>query len=30
LRYVNPVAGGLLVLTGILLMTDKLQKLAVF
>jgi cytochrome c-type biogenesis protein len=30
LRYVNPVAGGLLVITGILLMTDKLQKLAVF
>ena len=30
LRYINPAAGGLLVITGILLMTNKLQQLALF
>ena len=28
LRYINPVAGGLLIITGILLMTNTLQKLS--
>jgi cytochrome c-type biogenesis protein len=29
LRYVNPVAGGLLVITGLLLITNKLQQLSI-
>ena len=30
LRFINPVAGGLLIVTGILLATNKLQQLAIF
>ena len=30
LRYINPVAGGLLVITGILLISNKLQQLSIF
>lgn len=30
LRYINPVAGWLLVITGLLLVTDKLQQLVLF